>query len=68
MAMFTIYFDASGAPDNNAALSVAGFIAKADQWIEFEKNWNDALRAYGVSEMHMKNSGPGAGESTPVSH
>lgn len=31
MDMFTCYFDASGAPDQGAALSVAGFVAKAEQ-------------------------------------
>lgn len=61
-AMFTVYFDASGAPDQGTALSVAGFIAKAEQWVEFEKNWKAALQRYGVSELHMKEFAPGAGE------
>jgi hypothetical protein len=55
MAAFTCYFDASGAPDQGKALSVAGFVAKADQWVHFVRNWTDALNAYGVSELHMKN-------------
>lgn len=62
MAMFTGYFDASGAPDQGAALSVAGFVAKAEQWIEFERNWKEALKAYGVTDLHMKDFGPGAGQ------
>jgi hypothetical protein len=62
LVMFTTYFDASGSPDQGAALSVAGFIAKAEQWVEFETNWKAALDAYGVSELHMKDFAPGAGE------
>jgi hypothetical protein len=62
MAMFTVYFDASGSPDQGVALSVAGFIATAEQWIEFERNWKTALDAYGVTELHMKDFAPGAGE------
>lgn len=54
MAMFTTYFDASGSPDQGPALSVAGFVATAEQWIEFERNWKTALDAYGVSQLHMK--------------
>lgn len=62
MAMFTVYFDASGSPDQGVALSVAGFIAPVEQWIEFDKNWRAALNAYGVSELHMKEFAPGSGE------
>jgi hypothetical protein len=62
MAMFTAYFDASGHPAQGAVLSVAGFVAHIDQWIHFEKNWKAALDAYGVSQLHMKDFGPGAGE------
>jgi len=54
MASFNVYFDASGAPDDCAAVVVAGFVAKAEQWMEFQRNWEDALRAYGVSELHMR--------------
>jgi len=60
--MFTGYFDASGHPNQGVALSVAGFVATAEQWIEFEKNWKAALSAYDVAELHMKDFGPGAGE------
>jgi hypothetical protein len=62
MAKFTAYFDASGAPDQGVALSVAGLIAPTEQWIEFEKNWKAALNAYGVSELHMREFAPGSGE------
>lgn len=52
--MFNVFFDASGAPDDCEAVVVAGFVATAEQWIEFQRNWEDALRAYGVSELHMR--------------
>jgi len=54
MAMFNVYFDASGAPDDCNAVVVGGFIATSEQWIEFERNWKDALAAYGVSQLHMR--------------
>jgi hypothetical protein len=54
VALFSAYFDASGAPDDCDAVVVAGFIAEAGQWVEFERNWQDALRAFEVSGLHMK--------------
>jgi hypothetical protein len=54
MAMFTTYLDASGSPDQGVALSVAGFVATTEQWIEFERNWKEVLEAYGVSQLHMR--------------
>jgi len=52
--MFTVYFDESGSPDDTAALVVAGFLASVEQWIEFERNWKQALAAFAVSRLHMK--------------
>jgi hypothetical protein len=54
MTMFTGFFDGSGSPDDTAAVVVAGFIAPAEQWIEFERNWKDMLRDFGVSSLHMR--------------
>ena len=64
MAMFTVYFDASGSPDDlqTAALVVAGSLTTAEQWIEFERNWNSVLREFGVSSLHMKYFAHSAGE------
>jgi len=62
MAMFIVYFDASGAPDQGVALSVAGFVARTEEWIKFEKSWRIVLNAYKVKALHMKEFGPGAGE------
>jgi hypothetical protein len=61
MGMFTAYFDGSGSSDT-AALAVAGFVAPAEQWIEFERNWNDCLHAYGVTSLHMKHYAHSRGE------
>jgi hypothetical protein len=62
--MFTLYCDASGSPydQNTAAFVVAGFVASAEQWIGFERNWNSVLVDYKVSAMHMKEFAHCAGE------
>jgi hypothetical protein len=56
MAMFTVYFDAGGSPDdkNVNALSVAGFITTADYSILIEHRWKLVLHEYGVSSLHMR--------------
>ncbi len=64
MAAFTAYFDASGSPDdpNCHALTVAGFIASAEQWLSFDKAWKKVLRRYGVGALHMKHFAHSQGE------
>jgi hypothetical protein len=62
MAMFNVLFDASGAPDDCDAVVVGGFVATAQQWVEFDRNWNDALADYGVSRLHMKEYAHSVGE------
>src|SRR5207245_1552690 len=62
MAMFNVFFDASGAPDDCDAVVVGGFVATAEQWIEFDKNWKAALAHYGVSRLHMKEYAHSIGE------
>ncbi len=64
MALFTAYFDGSGSPDESVALVVAGFIATAEQWIHFERNWNECLNNFGVSSLHMKDFAHSRGEFT----
>jgi hypothetical protein len=56
MTAFTAYFDGSGSPDdpNTPVLTVAGFVATTEQWIEFERNWKDACTDFGVSALHMR--------------
>jgi hypothetical protein len=64
MAMFTAYFDASGAPDdpNVHNLTVAGFVASTDQWIIFDRRWKKVLKKYGVTALHMKEFAHSKGE------
>jgi hypothetical protein len=62
MRVFTAYFDGSGSPDDTVAIVVAGFVAPAEQWIEFKRNWNDCLRDFGVSSLHMRNFAHSRGE------
>jgi len=60
--MFTAYFDASGSGNQGVALTVAGFVATKEQWVEFERNWKESLAAYQASCLHMKEFAPGIGE------
>jgi hypothetical protein len=39
LAMFTAYFDASGSEAGQPVLAVAGFLASAEAWCDFEKQW-----------------------------
>ena len=59
---FQVYFDASGTPDDCDAVVVAGFIAKSEQWIEFERNWQEVLSHYGVTRLHMREYAHSVGE------
>lgn len=52
--MFTAYFDESGTHDNSAALVVSGYVASAQQWLDFDKAWKDALSDEGLTHFHMK--------------
>jgi len=62
MAMFVAYFDESGSPDDTCALVVAGLVASTEQWIHFERNWNDVLAEFGVAALHMKHYAHSIGE------
>jgi hypothetical protein len=61
---YTVYFDSSGTPDQDAAVVVAGFIAEDRQWFEFDRNWTDTLRLFGVSALHMREFAHSLGEYT----
>jgi hypothetical protein len=54
MAVFTAYFDASGSPDQSPALALGGLVSTAEKWIDFAKEWEGCLNAFGVSTLHMK--------------
>jgi len=60
--MFTVYFDASGSPDQNEVLTVAGFLAPVDQWLCFRRDWEKVLSTHGVSALHMKDFAHSRGE------
>lgn len=64
MGNFSAYFDASGSPDDPQLhyLTVAGFIATADQWSLFDRRWKKILKKYGVTKLHMKEFSHSRGE------
>jgi hypothetical protein len=53
-AMFTAYFDASGDINNGEAVIVAGFVASADSWLEWEQRWLHRLQQDGLAWLHMR--------------
>ena len=54
MAKFSAYFDASGTPDSQPFVVVAGYIANYYQWRLFEINWKLIHDQYGVDlPFHM---------------
>jgi hypothetical protein len=61
---FSVYFDESGTKADTIAVVVAGFIAPAEQWIAFERDWNRILSMFGVSSLHMKHFAHSTGEYT----
>lgn len=53
MAMFSLYCDASGR-DQTDLLAVSGFVASADKWLSFTKQWHLTLKEFDVKYFHMK--------------
>lgn len=66
--MFTAYFDDSGSPDDGSALVVAGYVSSDEQWLRFEREWNDILRDVGVKHFHMKDFAHSTGEFSHLKH
>jgi Protein of unknown function (DUF3800) len=60
--MFTAYYDDSGTAGDTLAVAVAGFVATDEQWSHFERNWNDSLRKFGISLLHMREFNHSLGE------
>jgi hypothetical protein len=54
MALITAYFDAIGAPDSTAFVSLGGLVSTADGWITFTHQWEECLCSFGVSMLHMR--------------
>src|SRR5436853_7779530 len=52
MANFAAYFDDSGHPDQSVVL-VAGFISTAENWNNFEVEWDNVLKAAELDHLHM---------------
>lgn len=53
MAMYSAYFDASGHPNQQTVLTVAGFVSTVKKWSRFDVEWNAILKAEGVAWFHM---------------
>lgn len=54
MTEYAGYFDASGHPSDRPIVAVAGFIASEQQWLSFERAWEDALARYSLGDVfHM---------------
>lgn len=53
MKKYAAYFDDSGHPDDQEAVVVAGFIASEDEWLLFEREWQEILDREGLEIFHM---------------
>jgi hypothetical protein len=55
VASLTAYFDGAGKhyQTRNRVLSVAGFVASEERWLQFEPRWEEVLDKAGVTEFHM---------------
>jgi hypothetical protein len=51
--MFSTAFDASGTEHDQPILVVAGFVASAETWIDFDKAWRERLAKDGLPHFHM---------------
>jgi Protein of unknown function (DUF3800) len=53
MTEYAAYFDDSGHPDDRELVVVAGFIAKEEQWLIFEREWKAIIKPLGIRVFHM---------------
>ena len=54
MTEYAVYLDASGSPDDQPYVLVAGFLATENQWLTFEPEWKKLLKKYDLGEVfHM---------------
>ena len=60
--MYTAFYDDSGSAAESLAVVVGGFVALDTQWVEFTRNWNDSLRRFGISRLHMREFAHSIGE------
>lgn len=61
MAMFSVYFDASGKP-NNRVVTVAGAVSTIKKWVRFESEWKAILTDAGVKTFHATDFAASLGE------
>lgn len=50
---YSAYFDASGHPDQQEVLTVAGFVSTVKKWARFEREWNSILHSEGIRIFRM---------------
>jgi hypothetical protein len=60
--LYSVYLDASGKPETDASLVVAGAVAPVKNWIRFERAWKSVLDDEGVSEFHATDFAASQGE------
>jgi len=53
MMMFSAFFDASGNEGRQEPLAVAGYLASREQWLLFERDWNETLKQAGLRYFRM---------------
>jgi hypothetical protein len=52
LSVFSVYFDASGTEHDQPCMVVAGYLATAEQWINFENEWVPRIRREGLDYFH----------------
>src|SRR5688572_12508102 len=65
MAMFTTYYDTSGAEHDHPVMVTVGLIASEKKWLAFERNWRKALKEFDIPYVHMSELVPNKG---PFAH
>jgi hypothetical protein len=65
VTIFSAYFDASGHPDQQDVLTVAGYAAAVENWIRFEGEWAEILRDAGLNSFHTTEFMSSQGEFGP---
>ena len=68
--MLTAYYDDTGKPGNTPTVSLFGFVADADQWLRFEKDWRIVLNLpqFQLPYFHMKEVRQGKHSKNPAFH
>ncbi len=51
--IFTAYLDESGTHGGSDTVAVAGYVSNGTQWLQFEKDWQQALGEFGIERFHM---------------